>query len=63
MCRKAKFVLTIFIYHMTSRESGSNITSYNTASNFCLLLQKEKNVKGGEGLSGKQAVGIKNGTR
>ena len=34
-----------------------------TASNLCLLLQKEQNVKGGEGLSGKQAVGINNGTR
>ena len=28
-----------------------------TASNLCLLLQKEQNVKGGEGPSGKQAVG------
>ena len=36
---------------------------YNTASNLCLLLQKELNVKGGEGPSGKQAVGINNGTR
>ena len=36
--------------------------SYNTASNLCLLLQKEQNVKGGEGPSGKQAVGINNGT-
>ena len=35
----------------------------NTASNLCLLLQKEQNVKGGEGPSGKQAVGINNGTR
>ena len=34
-----------------------------TASNLCLLLQKEQNVKGGEGPSGKQAVGINNGTR
>ena len=33
-----------------------------TASNLC-LLQKEQNVKGGEGPSGKQAVGINNGTR
>ena len=37
--------------------------SYDTASNLCLLLQKEQNVKGGEGPSGKQAVGINNGTR
>ena len=37
--------------------------SLNTASNLCLLLQKEQNVKGGEGPSGKQAVGINNGTR
>ena len=36
---------------------------YSTASNLCLLLQKEQNVKGGEGPSGKQAVGINNGTR
>ena len=36
--------------------------SYNTASNLCLLLQKEQNVKGGEGPSGKQAVVINNGT-
>ena len=35
----------------------------NTASNHCLLLQKEQNVKGGEGPSGKQAVGINNGTQ
>ena len=35
----------------------------HTASNLCLLLQKEQNVKGGEGPSGKQAVGINNGTR
>ena len=35
----------------------------STASNHCLLLQKEQNVKGGEGPSGKQAVGINNGTR
>ena len=35
----------------------------NTASNLGLLLQKEQNVKGGEGPSGKQAVGINNGTR
>ena len=34
-----------------------------TASNLCLLLQKEQNVNGGEGPSGKQAVGINNGTR
>ena len=34
-----------------------------TASNLGLLLQKEQNVKGGEGPSGKQAVGINNGTR
>ena len=34
-----------------------------TASNLCLLLQKEQNVRGGEGPSGKQAVGINNGTR
>ena len=34
-----------------------------TASNLCLLLQKEQNVKGGEGPSGKQAVGINNGTQ
>ena len=32
----------------------------HTASNHCLLLQKEQNVKGGEGLSEKQAVGINN---
>ena len=37
--------------------------SLYTASNLCLLLQKEQNVKGGEGPSGKQAVGINNGTR
>ena len=35
----------------------------STASNLCLLLQKEQNVKGGEGPSGKQAVGINNGKR
>ena len=35
----------------------------NTASNLCLLLQKEQNVKGGKVPSGKQAVGINNGTR
>ena len=37
--------------------------TFLTASNLCLLLQKEQNVKGGEGPSGKQAVGINNGTR
>ena len=37
--------------------------SSSTASNLRLLLQKEQNVKGGEGPSGKQAVGINNGTR
>ena len=37
--------------------------NYTTASNHCLLLQKEQNVKGGEGPSGKQAVGINNGTQ
>ena len=46
---------------------GQNIMSIHlpifTASNLCLLLQKEQNVKGGEGPSGKQAVGINNGTR
>ena len=39
---------------------NGNVT---TASNLCLLLQKEQNVKGGEGSSEKQAVGINNGTR
>ena len=41
---------------------NSNIPNI-TAANLCLLLQKEQNVKGGEGPSGKQAVGINNGTR
>ena len=36
---------------------------FGTAFNLCLLLQKEQNVKGGEGPSGKQAVGINNETR
>ena len=40
-----------------------NFQYINTASNHSLLLQKEQNVKGGEGPSGKQAVGINNGTR
>ena len=40
-----------------------SVRSIITASNLCLLLQKEQNVKGGEGPSGKQAVGINNGTR
>ena len=39
------------------------VNDYSTASNLCLLLLKEQNVKGGEGPSGKQAVGINNGTR
>ena len=34
-----------------------NMFHYNTASNLGLLLQKEQNVKWGEGPSGKQAVG------
>ena len=29
---------------------------FSMASNLCLLLQKEQNVKGGEGPSGKQAL-------
>ena len=43
-------------------ENFKTSSSY-TASNLGLLLQKEQNVKGGEGPSGKQAVGINNGTR
>ena len=40
-----------------------SLTFRNTASNHCLLLQKEQNVKGGKGPFGKQAVGINNGER
>ena len=42
---------------------AAKFKDFITASNLCLLLQKEQNVKGGEGPSGKQAVGINNGTR
>ena len=51
--------ITIFIL----AENKKIAISLYTASNLCLLLQKEQNVKGGEGPSGKQAVGINNGTR
>ena len=52
----------------TDIQNGNWVTTFSsfslvTASNLCLLLQKEENVKGGEGPSGKQAVGINNGTR
>ena len=62
MLAHESFVLAWFI-----RISGQPIKlvmrTQNTASNLCLLLQKEQNVKGGEGPSGKQAVGINNETR
>ena len=51
-------VCVIFVGDVTEIDVYSH-----TASNLCLLLQKEQNVKGGEGPSGKQAVGINNGTR
>ena len=52
------------IYHTCMTLSYFEISYLEiTASNLCLLLQKEQNVKGGEGPSGKQAVGINNGTR
>ena len=65
---------SLFFYLSHDVTSGSEImpcnkmdTDYSnvtyTASNLGLLLQKEQNVKGGEGPSGKQAVGINNGTR
>ena len=43
--------------------SQFKVPSKYTPSNLCLLLQKEQNVKWGEGPSGKQAVGINNWTR
>ena len=51
--------------HIVYRQIKINVDKVydtNTASNLCLLLQKEQNVKGGKGPSGKQAVGINNGT-
>ena len=49
--------------HCWKSHVAAHLSFCNTASNLCLLLQKEQNVKGGEGPSGKQAVGINNGTR
>ena len=51
-----------FVYFWVAVYTGFtvsvNIYSFNsTASNLGLLLQKEQNVKWGEGPSGKQAVG------
>ena len=40
-----------------SSQKEASISIQSTASNLGLLLQKEQNVKWGEGPSGKQAVG------
>ena len=58
--------LAIHRAHIKDSDAQGNLSlrwAHITASNLCLLLQKEQNVKGGEGPSGKQAVGINNGTR
>ena len=58
--------LVYTVYKPTPDTNSADLSDVNclfTASNLCLLLQKEQNVKGGEGPSGKQAVGINNGTR
>ena len=64
---KTVWILTSWLMFSTLFISGFILFSKKvyicTASNLCLLLQKEQNVKGGEGPSGKQAVGINNGTR
>ena len=52
----------IFVICMVRLRPVDNLHEHYTASNLCLLLQKEQNVTGGEGPSGKQAVGINNGT-
>ena len=55
------FILDIMIdysVYMTAKVSRvKRPRSYITASNLGLLLQKEQNVKWGEGPSGKQAAG------
>ena len=58
-----KYIFIIFDYDLGVMVTR-NVAQYPlTASNLGLLLQKEQNVKGGEGPSEKQAVGINNGTR
>ena len=67
---KDSFAFCLIIYHILYLFQSFVLPDFKavlghlfTASNLCLLLQKEQNVKGGEGPSGKQAVGINNGTR
>ena len=55
--------LSVNIFNHLLKTTGPIKPDSFTDSNLCLLLQKEQNVKGGEGPSGKQAVGISNGTR
>ena len=60
---KDKKKMGIKIKKNCAHKITTNHFTLYTASNLCLLLQKEQNVKGGEGPSGKLAVGINNGTR
>ena len=62
-CKKLSVLQDCELESPINGEDVVKISNSFTASNLCLLLQKEQNVKGGEGPSGKQAVGINNGTR